>query len=434
MKHQGFSLALALLSILCALAVFISSTLTPFLSPLIIGILLGAALSPLYPRLNARYKLQSGISFGGKKLLRLGIILYGFYITLGELQALGLHGLMVACIIVVVVFSAALLLGKILKLDSEVAMLVGIGSAVCGAAAILALESTLKSSPSKSSLALGFIVLFGLLGMVGLPLVYYSGVLPLSDYQWGVYMGASLHEVANVVGAAAVSPETQSVALIVKMTRVVLLVPLLLVLSLVLYREARLESGVLESSADSPTDSLMAAPTATESALDSTLDSRALESVADSHSAPLQPPANSPSLATAPLAQATHNPTPSETPTTARNHAHHTTPTLTQKLKQNLTPTPAQNPKKQRNTLYIPYFALGFLAVIVLHSLIPLPPAVVEGAQLLSRILLTCAMVALGLQIDWRQFASFGAKTFALAALLFALLLTLAYALVYVLI
>lgn len=426
-------LGLFLLSALCALAMLLSSTLTPFLSPLIIGILLGAALSPLYPRLNARYKLQSGISFGGKKLLRLGIILYGSYITLGELHTLGLSGLMVACIIVVVVFSAALMLGRILKLDSEVAMLVGIGSAVCGAAAILALESTLKSSPSKSSLALGFIVLFGLLGMVGLPLVYYSGVLPLSDYQWGVFMGASLHEVANVVGAAAVSPETQSVALIVKMTRVVLLVPLLLVLSLVLYREARLESS-LESGADS----IAPSPTATESRLDSELDSRALESSADSTNAlessldsnALQSPADSPSLAAAPLSQSTLNLAQRATPTSKRNLK--SNPAHNQN--RHTTPTQTQNPKKKRDTLYIPYFALGFLAVIVLHSLIPFPPAVVEGAQLLSRILLTCAMVALGLQIDWRQFASFGAKTFALAALLFALLLSLAYTLVYALI
>lgn len=67
--------------------------------------------------------------------------------------------------------------------------------------------------------------------MILMPLVYYAGILPLSDYQWGVYIGASLHEVANVVGASAVSPESQNVAIIVKMTRVVLLVPLLFIIS-----------------------------------------------------------------------------------------------------------------------------------------------------------------------------------------------------------
>ncbi len=160
------------------------------------------------------------MDFSAKKLLRLGIVLYGSFITLNELATLGFKGFLLALIVVAVVFVSAIFIGRALRLDREISLLVGIGSAVCGAAAILALESTLKSSPSKSSVALGFIVIFGLIGMVILPLVYYSGLLPFSDYQWGIFIGGSLHEVANVVGAAAISPESQSVALLVKMTRV----------------------------------------------------------------------------------------------------------------------------------------------------------------------------------------------------------------------
>lgn len=325
---KGFFYGLVLLSIISVVALFVSHTFVSFLSPLIIGILLGALLSPLYPSLNARFYIKDGIEFGAKKLLRLGIIFYGSYITLGEIASLGFNGLFVAMSVVGVIFCLSIVIGlKILKLDREICMLVGIGSAVCGAAAILALESTLKADPSKSSVALGFIVLFGLIGMILMPLIYYAGVLPLSDYQWGVYIGASLHEVANVVGASAVSPESQNVAIIVKMTRVVLLVPLLFIISWIVCRST----------------------------------------ARDSH---------------------------------------------------------------KSSKMYIPYFALIFLGVIILHSFIEFPPIVVEMAQFISKLLLVIAMVALGLQIDWKKFISFGAKTFVLALILFVILLIGTYVLV----
>ncbi|WP_295700133.1 MULTISPECIES: putative sulfate exporter family transporter [Helicobacter] len=336
-KHLGFLYGLLILGVISACAMAISAILTPFLSPLIVGILLGAALSPLYPRLEKAYDIQSGITFGAKKLLRAGIVCYGSYITLGEIATLGLNGLLVSLIVVSVVFVCAIVIGRMLKLDNEIAMLVGIGSAVCGAAAILALESTLKTHPSKSSVALGFIVIFGLCGMIVLPVVYYSGLLPLNDYQWGIFIGASLHEVANVVGAAAISPESQNVALIVKMTRVVLLVPLLLIISYIMFKLAQERIAHEDSQA------------------------------------------------------------------------------------------------KAQNALYIPYFALGFLAVIVCNSVIDFPAIVIESTQFASKLLLVFAMVALGLQIDWQKFISFGAKTFALALTLFIILLCGTYALVYVL-
>lgn len=335
-KNLGFVYGLIILAVISAVAMSVSSTLTPFLSPLIVGILLGAALSPFYPKLESAYNIQSGITFGAKKLLRAGIILYGSYITFGEIAKLGLNGFLVSLIVIVVVFVCALIIGKMLKLDNEISMLVGIGSAVCGAAAILALESTLKTHPSKSSVALGFIVIFGLCGMILLPIVYYSGFLPLSDYQWGIFIGASLHEVANVVGAASISPESQNVAIIVKMTRVVLLVPLLLIISYVVFKNAQKQLD-LSNSAES----------------------------------------------------------------------------------------------SKQNALYIPYFAFGFLIVIGLNSWIDFPPVVVESTQFASKLLLVFAMVALGLQIDWQKFISFGAKTFVLAFILFIILMLGTYALVY---
>lgn len=325
---------LSLLIFISLVSLAISHFIIPFLSPLIIGILLGAILSCIYPKLAQTYNLQPSMSFASKKLLRLGIILYGSYITLNEIATLGLNGLLIAILVVAVIFVSAIFIGRLLKLDRDISLLVGIGSAVCGAAAILALESTLKTHPSKSSVALGFIVIFGLIGMVLLPVVYYSGLLPLNDYQWGVFIGASLHEVANVVGAAAISPESQNVAIIVKMTRVVLLVPLLLIVSYILFR-------------------------------------------------------------------------------------------------QNTAYIKTQN---ENSKPYIPYFAFAFLGVIMLNSIVDwqnTAPLVIESAQMASRFFLIIAMVAIGLQIDWQKFVSFGLKTFVLALILFIMLIFGTYALVY---
>lgn len=322
---RDFLYGIALLSIISVCAFLISNTLLPFLSPLIIGILLGALLSPLYPKIPFTHK---AIKFGSKQLLRAGIVLYGSYITFGEIATLGISGFCIAASIVIITFCSALIIGRILKLDTQISMLVGIGSAVCGAAAILALESTIKASPSKSSIALSFIVIFGLCGMVLLPLVYYSGLLPLSDYQWGILIGASLHEVGNVIGAGAISPEIQNIAILIKMTRVILLVPLLFLIAYVMFAHKQQDS-------------------------------------------------------------------------------------------------------KERGTLYIPYFALLFLVVIALNSMYDFPPVILQSAQFGSKILLVFAMVALGLQIDWQKFVSFGTKTFILAFILFVILLVSAYALVY---
>jgi uncharacterized integral membrane protein (TIGR00698 family) len=104
----------------------------------------------------------------------------------------------------------------------------------------LAFESTLQSKPEKSAVAVGSVVLFGTLSMFAYPLMYRAGWLHLDTLGVGLFFGGTIHEVAQVVGAASnVSPEATHIATIVKMTRVMLLVPVLLVLGVWLARSAR---------------------------------------------------------------------------------------------------------------------------------------------------------------------------------------------------
>jgi len=199
------------------------------ISPLIIGIVLGIFYgNTLHHRMPEAW--LPGISFTARRILRLAVILYGFYITLQEVLTIGWVGFATAGIIVSSTLCIAYLIGvKLLGMDQQTTLLTGAGSAICGAAAILAFEPVLQAKGHQTSSAVATVVVFGSLAMLIYPLVYQWGILNLDAHGWGVYIGATVHEVAQVVGAgSAISQTVSNDAVIVKMTRVMMLVPALL--------------------------------------------------------------------------------------------------------------------------------------------------------------------------------------------------------------
>jgi len=117
-----------------------------------------------------------------------------------------------------------------MKMDKETSVLIGTGSAICGAAAIMAAEPVIKAPTHKVTTAVATVVVFGTIGLFLYPLFY--PYLGSSQYQFGIYIGSTVHEVAQVVAAAEnVRKVTAESAVIVKMTRVMLLVPFLILLS-----------------------------------------------------------------------------------------------------------------------------------------------------------------------------------------------------------
>ena len=209
------------------------------ISPLIIGILFGM----LYANSIKKYFPQSfdkGIAFCTKTLLRAGIVLYGFRLTFQNLEEVGILGVLTAFLIVSSTFIIGYLFGtKVLKLDREITILTSAGSAICGAAAVLATESVLKSPAYKSAIAVSTVVVFGTIAMFLYPFLFKLGILNLSDSNMGIYIGATLHEVAHAVGAGeALGENVSSNAVIVKMIRVMMLAPFLIVLSIWLLKTA----------------------------------------------------------------------------------------------------------------------------------------------------------------------------------------------------
>lgn len=212
-------------------------------SPLIVGIVLGM----LYAN-SLRNKLPEtwvpGIRFCSKTLLRAGVVLYGFRLTFQQVAEIGPTAVAVDAIVVVGTLLLGLALGRLLRVDSETALMTSTGSAICGAAAVLGAEPVVRCEAHKTAVAVSTVVIFGTLSMFLYPVMFRAGWLDgLSQQALAVYTGSTLHEVAHVVGAGdaidAAGGHVADAATITKMIRVMMLAPVLVVMSLVLARRRK---------------------------------------------------------------------------------------------------------------------------------------------------------------------------------------------------
>jgi uncharacterized integral membrane protein (TIGR00698 family) len=213
------------------------------ISPLVIGIVMGIFYAnTLHNQTPSAW--QGGITFSGKKILRFAIVFYGFRITFQQIAEVGIDGFMVSLIMLSSTFILGTYLGtKVFKMDRDTSMLTAAGASVCGAAAVLATEPVLKAEEHKTAIAVSMVVLFGTIAMFLYPVLYTSGLLDMTAREFGIYVGGTIHEVAQVVAVPAsvpgADPEMANAAVIVKMTRVIMIAPLLIVLGLYLSYTAK---------------------------------------------------------------------------------------------------------------------------------------------------------------------------------------------------
>ncbi|WP_428739366.1 YeiH family protein [Sulfurimonas sp.] len=219
------------------------------ISPLVIGIVLGIFYAnTLHNHVPSAW--GSGITFSGKKILRFAIVFYGFRITFQEIMDVGMSGFMVSLIMLATTFILGSYLGyKLFKMDKDTSMLTAAGASVCGAAAVLATEPVLKAEGHKTAVAVSMVVLFGTISMFLYPVLYSTiiepatGFLHMSTQEFGIYVGGTIHEVAQVVAVPASIPgaptEMANSAVIVKMTRVIMIAPMLIILGIYLSMAAK---------------------------------------------------------------------------------------------------------------------------------------------------------------------------------------------------
>lgn len=200
---------------------------TLHLSALLLVILAGMALTS-FMRLPA-WTLP-GIRVAQRPLLRWAVAGLGFRLSLGEIARIGAPALAV----VVVSTGAALWFGwwvaRRLGVSEKLALLLGVGGAICGASAVVAADSVVQAEKRDSAVALGVITLLGTVGIVIYPWI--GRALGMGDFAFGLWDGATLHEMAQVVAAASgYSEQAKSVATVVKLTRITLLAPVVFALA-----------------------------------------------------------------------------------------------------------------------------------------------------------------------------------------------------------
>jgi len=262
--------------------------------------------------------LQPGIHFAQQKLLRLGVMLFGLHVSISQLLQVGWEALGIDLAIMSLILIGGIWVGiRWFGLERDLAVMTAAGSAICGAAAVLATEPVVRGSSAHTSMAVATVVLFGTLAILIYPLIYHwSGISP---HRFGIYVGATVHEVAQVVAVGhSIGGGAEDTAVIVKLLRVMLLAPALLLLSLWWRRSS--------------------------------------------------------------------------------------------------------NRQARRTKLSIPWFAFGFIAVVIANSLWQLPPELHGSLESLDTLLLAAAMAALGLETRFARLRVLGLKPLLFAGVLFLLL------------
>lgn len=199
----------------------------PVLVAMLFGLLLGSCF-------ECPAALRPGLDFTKRQLLRLGVMLLGFRITVALLADLGWVPITIAAIeLTVVLVVVRVIATRVFKLDSSLALLIAVGAAVCGAAAILSVASMTKAREQHAGFAITVITVAGTVALLLYPVAFIAGWMPgLDDRSFGVAVGASIFELAQVYGASyAVSEGALNAATLVKLSKVVMLIPLLVVLA-----------------------------------------------------------------------------------------------------------------------------------------------------------------------------------------------------------
>jgi len=206
------------------------------LSALTVAILLGIVIgNTYYPGISNA--CGAGVTYSKQTLLRAGVVLYGLRLTLQDIGHVGVTGVLIDALVLSSTFGLAMLLGtRVFKLDRTTAILIGAGSSICGAAAVMATEPVVRAHAEKVTVAVSTVVVFGTLAIFLYPALFalnqHWGFVPQGAHAFGIYAGSTIHEVAQVVAAArSVGTDAANTAVITKMVRVMMLAPFLITLS-----------------------------------------------------------------------------------------------------------------------------------------------------------------------------------------------------------
>jgi uncharacterized integral membrane protein (TIGR00698 family) len=192
-----------------------------------------------------------GTALASKKLMRIGVALLGAQVSVVSLKAIGMKGVITVILVVSFTIFGILALSKLFKMSGELGLLIGVGFGVCGATAVAAIKPQTRATEEETSYAIALISLCGTLSIFVLP--FLGHLMGLSDQTFGAWAGAAVHDVGQVIATASVwSDDAVKSAVVIKLSRVCLLAPIVLILSIRHRRYLAAQGQTNEGSAKVP--------------------------------------------------------------------------------------------------------------------------------------------------------------------------------------
>jgi len=304
---------------------------------LILGVLAGS-LPPLRKRLDG--PLAPGLALAGRRLLRLGIVVLGLKLSLVDIARLGLVSILAIVSLVAASFGITWFVCRLFRLEGDQAVLMAAGFSICGVSAVGAMAAARRSREVDTGTPITLVTLYGTLAIVVLPAL--ASLLRLDNRQFGHWVGASVHDVGQVVATAQTAGAVAlAVAVVVKLTRVLMLAPIVAIASI----QTRRRDSVADASLDA---------------------SSGASSAASSKRPPI-----------------------------------------------------------------VPLFILGFIAAVLVRSLIPLPDALLASADVVQSALLATALFGIGASLRLEQLARSGLRALAAGLVSWIAILGLSLAVVF---
>lgn len=216
----------------------------PIIGGAISGILLGIMINHF---IGTSKRFVLGIDYTLKTLLKVAIILLGFSFSLTDVLAVGKSSLIIVIITVISGLFFTYYIGRLFGLRENAALLIGAGTAICGATAIVTLSPVIKAKEEELTYAINTIFLFNIIAILSLPLI--GSLFSMADHHFGIWAGAAIHDTSSVVAAGyAYSDEAGATAIVVKLARTLMLIPLVMAAAIwqTLRMKGRTQAGKTE--------------------------------------------------------------------------------------------------------------------------------------------------------------------------------------------
>lgn len=216
------------LTVLIAVAAFACRKIpgVSILSPMILAIVIGMLFHNL---IGTPRRAKAGVTFSLKRLLRLAIILLGLQLTSAQVAAVGVVGVAIIAVTLISTFMFTKWLGHVIGVDRKLAELIAAGTSICGASAVIATNTVTNAHDEDVAYAVACVTVFGSISMFLYPAL--PALLHLDAHQYGLWAGASIHEIAQVVAAVFQNgQQAGEFGTIAKLTRVMMLAPMVIAL------------------------------------------------------------------------------------------------------------------------------------------------------------------------------------------------------------